>query len=257
MPASTTSEGAAAVSGAAAMLLSEAQTRKLPVTAQGIKAMIMAGAQHLAGWHHGAAGSVDDMMVPLDYSQGAGQLRIDRSYNILTAGRRAAYTSVPRRGWDVNSASRTRSPTYQISLTSAVKNFVAVLAWNRRFVAGTIAFTQRTQILANLNLYLQQKVGSTWRNVDRSLSTKDNVEEIFRPSLSAGTYRLMVTGDMSEYYGLAWDSDLASTKAMPASSGRTATAGSHGIAYATAVPEPSTLLLALPASLLLMRRRRS
>jgi hypothetical protein len=256
VPAATTSEAAAAVSGAAAMLLSEAKTRKLPVTATSIKAMLMAGAQHLAGWHHGSTITTDDLMVPLDYAQGAGQLRIDRAYTILTAGRRAAYTAVPRRGWDTNSASRTRSPTYQINLTSAVRSFVAVLTWNRRFVASTIAFTQRTQILANLSLYLQQKVGKTWRNIDRSLSTRDNVEEIYRPSLSAGTYRLMVTGDMSEYYSLAWDSDLASSKALPATPGRIATAGSYGGAYARAVPEPSTLLLALPAALLLLRRKR-
>ena len=260
VPAVNTSEAAAIVSGSAALLLSEMAARGLPANASAVKAALLAGAKHLTGWHRGAASTADDTAVPLDYTQGAGQLRLDRSFDILVAGRKKANKRVPRRGWDLGAAGPTRRPWYEINFTSTVRNFAAVLVWNRRF-EGTGQFASRTPVLANLNLYLQRKYGSVWKNVLRSESRTDNVETVTRASLSAGLYRLLVKSDITERYALAWDCDssasTASIAAAPASyyplSGAPA---AYAPGAAVSVPEPVLAPLLVTAGLLLTGRPR-
>src|SRR5262249_47679966 len=99
----TPSEATALVSGSAALLLSEAKARKLALNALGTKALLMAGAVRPEGWQRGSPGPDDDDDVPLDYSFGAGELRVDRSFDILVAGRKAP-GNVSKTGWDLRSA---------------------------------------------------------------------------------------------------------------------------------------------------------
>src|SRR5687767_14706152 len=85
-PANNTSEAAAMISGAAALLLSEAKARQMALGALGTKALLMAGAERESGWNQGDATAADDWKKPLDLTLGAGSLRVDRSFRMLTAG---------------------------------------------------------------------------------------------------------------------------------------------------------------------------
>jgi len=72
------------------------------------KTLLMGGASKTAclDWRRGFATPSTDGTVPLDYRYGAGQLNIDNSHRMLTAGQQSASSSsdVGRTGWDLGSA---------------------------------------------------------------------------------------------------------------------------------------------------------
>jgi hypothetical protein len=258
----TPSEATALVSGSAALLLSEAKARKLPLNALATKALLMAGAVRPADWEHGNPGPEDDAQVPLDYRYGAGELRVDRSFAILTAGRRAP-GNVSRIGWDIRSAATGNNfNRYTFNVRATAADFTAVLTWNRTFpnVTHGLDFTPS---LANLDLTLQRQSGSRWLLVSRSTSDVDNLEELTLDGLPKGTYRLLVHGDRSAQYALAWNADMDPPAAPAAIEDFSPLL--HGLPLipmvvvdgpltSQIVPEPALLwLMALP--LLLSRRR--
>ena len=73
------------------------------------KALLMAGTQHPQDWQRGAAGTSDDVKVPLDYRYGAGSLRVDNSFAILVAGQHPFGGSDT--GWDAGMARKKTSFT--------------------------------------------------------------------------------------------------------------------------------------------------
>jgi hypothetical protein len=259
-PAANTSEAAATVSGAAAILLSEAKARRLPINALATKAMLMAGAKHLAGYKRGNATPADDTRVPLDYSQGAGQLRIDHSFDIMTSGRKRAGTPVKSTGWATGTALPQASQVFSFNVTKTIPSFQAILDWNRDISLNNnnaLSVSTRAARLANLDLQLQKKSRNNWVNVFKSASKTDNVEALSLTRLGPGTYRMLVTTNVKEPYALAWYSDMSPAQKIPTNHNTLAAGGPLSpMLSATPVPEPGTMLLATASALLLLSRRR-
>lgn len=262
-PLPNTSEATAVVSGAGALLMSEAKARRMPVNALATKAMLMAGAQHLDGYERGLPGTEDDQAVPLDYMQGAGQLRIDNSFDILVAGRQSPGNGNHPKGWALAKANPRKAQVYTMNFRAAVPEFSAILTWDREIPNGAkykySTFAQRTPVLADLDIALQKKSGRQWLPVFRSASEADNVESIFAQDLDAGIYRLVVTGDMKENYALAWYSDINQpVQVLPSPTPVIIQPPGiiHPLSFAVSVPEPSSALAAIGAAAFLLRRRR-
>lgn len=170
------------------------------------KALILAGAakDQLSSWTRASTAK------PYDAVYGAGALNVFLSYRILVAGRQAASTTtvVAETGWDVTTASTTSTRTYlfDVPAGSVQSRFSAALTWHRA-VTTTQAMAGTGGTLANLDLTLYNATGTTiGTQVDASLSTVDNVEHIYLPTLAPGRYALRVSSSSatSTRYALAW-----------------------------------------------------
>jgi hypothetical protein len=251
VPVSTTSQATAYVAGSAALLISEAKAHKKPVSELGVRASLMAGAQRLAGWKS-SAGS------PLDPVQGAGQLRVDHSFDILMGGELAPGNKARTIGWDSAVAQPANKLYYNITLSHPAAHFSAALVWNREISGANVPFVDRAVTLANLDLQLQRKKGNIWVDAGHSYYTGDNVEFIAREALIAGTYRLAVMGDRQEPFAIAWYTDFTApsmtqsvaSAALPAAAVQTSAESS------VVVPEPAVRLWSLGLGLLCCRRRK-
>jgi hypothetical protein len=270
VPVEFTSDATAIASGAGTLLWSEAKARQIPFNQLAAKAVLMAGAKRDGTWQRGAPGGTDDAVSPLDYAQGAGQLRIDRSFDILTSGR--AYpqgtTGVAAEhdaaaGWDTNRTDkRTKSAVYNLSLDHDESEWSAMLTWNR-IIAGLIhRHYNSTPTLADLTLSLFKKLpGRKPTLLARSDSDFDNVESLTLHDLAAGDYRLVVASNVRTRYGVAWlgGQDTAGVDSPNGAIPMIAplTAPSIDTPAFTQVPEPTgTALLALIASGFAAQRRR-
>jgi hypothetical protein len=265
VPVSTTSAAGGALSGAAALIRSEAKARGMNVSELTTKAILMAGAQRPDDWQRGAAGTYDDETVPLDYRYGAGSLRVDNAFDILLGGRHSA--GGVSTGWDSGMA-RKKNHVYQFSIADDDEGgddfdtFTAVLTWNRdikRSQRGTYSSS-----LADLEMSLMVKNGTRWNRVSRSDSNYDNVETVTLNDLAPGSYRLLVRGDRPEPYSLAWFTSRddnghhgGGENSGPGGGDVQMATMMSGQVSPTAVPEPTILSLLLPAVAMLARRRRT
>ena len=264
VPVTTTSAAAGIVSGAAALIRSEAKARHMNVSELTTKAILMAGANRPDDWERGAAGTFDDQTVPLDYRYGAGGLRVDNSFDILVAGKRP--TGGLNTGWDSGIAHK-KNHVYGFRIANAAdeldddaNDFTAVLAWNRavkRSPRGTYSTS-----LANLELSLMVKNGTRWNRVSRSDSSYDNIETITLSDLAPGAYRLTVRGDRAEPYSLAWFTSQhedhhggGDDNSGPGGGEVQLSSMMSGGVTPMAVPEPTLFALLLPAITILARRR--
>ena len=216
------------VGSAAAMLLQKAKTISTNAArSPTIKAVLMAGATktEFANWSHSHSS-------PLDSTFGAGELNVERSYDILTGGEQEASSTISTAGWDyasVASSSGEKFYNFTVAAGQTMSELSALLAWN-------IAVTSNLDTsLANLDLNLYSVVGATKTRIDYSNSTVDNnIELIYMKNLAAGSYALGVTSSSSVNtgYALAW--------------------------HMVMVPEPGSfaLLVALFASICCYRRMR-
>ena len=252
VPVSTTSQATAHVAGSAALLVSEARAHKKPVSSLGVRASLLAGAERLDGWRATRSS-------PLDPVQGAGQLRVDRSFDILMGGERTPGSRARTYGWDAAVVQPKRKLIYNIILPRPATHFSAALIWNRRISDANVSFLKRSVTLANLDLQLLRKKGKAWVQAGRSFHTGDNLEYIAKDALIAGTYRLAVTGSQEEAFALAWYTDfplmtdnLALTQDLAS---RLSPAFGAPPGSSIVVPEPVNLLL-WPLSLMLLRRHR-
>jgi hypothetical protein len=106
-----------------------------------VKALLMGGATkaEFSNWRKGLATPSTDGTVPLDYRYGAGDLNIDNSHRILTAGEQEAAPDmlVSTTGWDFASVGPAADRIYffEIPSGSHADRLSILLAWNRRFVA--------------------------------------------------------------------------------------------------------------------------
>jgi len=227
VPIDATSFATPIVASAAALLLQEADRLSVLATldpaeqkvakALLVKALLMGGATkaEFADWRKGFATPSTDGTVPLDYRYGAGELNIDNSDRILTAGQATANptTDVATTGWDYGAASQSSSQTYffQVPAFQHAAQLSILVTWNRHldfnFDDDPIVITPS---LANIDLRLYRAPGSpSGQLIDQSVSVMDNVEHIFLRDLPAGRCVFEVTSDVSWKYAVAWDVSLA------------------------------------------------
>ena len=221
-----------------------------------IKAALLNSATKLPDWTQGAVlngsltGGVTRVTQPLDKSQGAGLLNANGAYLQLAAGRWAPrYVNdidtgnlAALTGWDFANVKLSMTNVYQ--LTSQAAGTVSItLDWYRD-VGATVAGTNSVNGLANLDLYLFSSgdaAFSVLTNLAMSVSSVDNLEHLYFTNLPAAYYEFGV--------------NYANYNAAPG--GTNLTLVTYGVAWSfTAVPEPSTLLLAALGMSVVWRLRR-
>lgn len=229
-PGGETSFTAPQVAGAAAVLVQAGRSGyggwNTPAATDErlIKALLLNGADKPAGWTHTPT-------QPLDPHYGAGVLDLSNSLAELEGGQDPfaiptisplggahAPISIPflssthLNGWDLNTIGTGKFDTINNYLfnvrgaSGSSDTLTATLTWNRQANQAAIN---------NLDLYLYNT--DTHALVSASISTVDNVEEIYAPGLAPGHYDLEVlkhggtpgvtAGDMStfETYALAFN----------------------------------------------------
>jgi hypothetical protein len=212
VPENVTSYATPIVSSAAALLWETAnQNAALSGARQNlvIKGVLMAGATktEFTNWSRTATS-------PLDPVYGAGELNIYNSHRILTAGKAAAGSGAinQTKAWDFNTAASSSSLLYyfDVSSGSTLDQFSIALTWNRIVTPNGNNFTNAQVSLANLDLRLYAVNGLALGNeIDRSISTVDNVEHIYQQQLAAGRYAIQVFNhSASTEFGLAWGGTL-------------------------------------------------
>jgi len=220
VPEGATSWATPVVSSAAALLIQTARASTTTSTngskSEAIKAILLAGAtkDEFASW------SRTDT-APLDATYGAGELNVQNSYDIMTAGEQTANSAVAATGWDFGSISRTATTTYSFDL-SASGNVSIVLTWNAIYTGSN--YNSLSLGLANLDLYLYAvDAGGGQTLVQQSVST-GNIEDIWATNLSAGDYIMKVTygsnssGSLSSIeYALAWQTTSLAVTPVPES----------------------------------------
>lgn len=258
-PGALTSTATALASSCGAELRSEALARGLPAGQLAIKAILMAGAKRDATWRRGSPSGKDNSVSPLDYQQGAGQLRIDRAYDILLAGRQAQGTTISAaKGWDFARTARgSGEALYHLSVGATIPAWSAVLTWNRTITGlNEDGEYDSRPTLPNFSLSLLQYRRGRYRPYAACDSPGDNVETLTLANVEPGDYRLVLRTDVRSYYGLAW---YAGADSIGATSAAAIPAGSSAVPFAVggpvepaeglgarAVPEPPLLLMALP-----------
>lgn len=175
-----------------------------------IKALLMASATKntVASW-----AKTDSR--PLDLRYGAGELNINHAYNDLRAGPSSSSPSTLQgpRGWGAESVSGNATSSYFLTIPAGAPTpFCAALTWHR-VINTKINWLSQWSItgtsLANLDLRLYHADGfSKGDLIEASLSTVDNVEMIYQPTLAPGTYLLEVTNNSTTAtpFALAWHS---------------------------------------------------
>jgi len=212
-PGSETSYSAAVVSAAAALMYETAGELAVAGTndasrSEVIKAVLMAGARHRAGWTNnpdtaGPTRGVTDR--PLDDIYGVDVVNVDRSHMILTGGEFPGLARVPSfataasAGWALESVAPGAKRYWRFSVFETANEVSILATWHRD---APIGFS--TSFLANFDLQLWRVdasgqlvslVGSaglsqfTAGNVV-SNSSVDNVEHLYIQNLAAGSYVL-------------------------------------------------------------------
>jgi hypothetical protein len=219
-PASATSFSTPLVSAAAALLIQEGGRLKVDATAavdaRSIKALLLNGAVKPSGWTHTST-------APLDPGYGAGVLNVFNSYEEMVGGkfgpapeRLAASGHAPLvsgttinagRGWDLRGIANANGASgishYRVS-TGSSGALIATVVWDRQYGEAAIN---------NLFLYVYDSGGNL---LGSSISTVDNVQQLYLTGLAAGTYEIQVVkatgrpgivGDVtpSVSYAIAWD----------------------------------------------------
>ena len=192
------------VASAAALLHGKLPTLTPSDKPRVIKALLLATATKIPAW-------ANTSTRPLDLKYGAGILNINHAYTTLRAGQATASntTLLKSRGWGAETVSSTSSKTYFFTIAPGAPStpFSAALTWHR-VVTKTGGGTWNAT-LANLNLRLYHATGFTVGTlVAESLSTVDNVELVYQPALTPGTYALVVenTAATATPYAIAWHS---------------------------------------------------
>ncbi|MEO7299906.1 MAG: hypothetical protein ABI042_15165 [Verrucomicrobiota bacterium] len=205
-PAAATSFSTPYVSGAATILVQAGArgdggtgTSNAATDIRTLKALLLNGAVKPSNWVHTAT-------APLDTRYGAGIVNVFNSYKQLVAGKHPFIESttvvtndphppgtnigniISLTGWDTNTIASTngsdRVNHYYFNLPdTTAKNFThtATLVWNRQ----TNAVEAK-----NLDLFLYNTANGSL--VASSVSSVDNVEHLYIPSLPAGRYDLQV-----------------------------------------------------------------
>lgn len=160
---------------------------------QVIKAVLMAGAEKPPGWRVEAG-------KPLDDHFGAGRLRVDHAYDILTAPPAQPGVVRSRYAWDFRALEPRESVAYRLETPAALGECSIIITWHRRIdgrVLDDLLNNQtrwvETSRMADFDLRLIQIDDAGNESVlHESVSRIDNVEHVYLPSLRAGRYRIEV-----------------------------------------------------------------
>lgn len=222
------SRATATVSSAAALLLQTAGNQTAAQRPETIKAVLLSGATKEEFDLTGATVSTLDDWTrtttrPLDLRYGAGELNIDNSHRILTAGPQAGGGQQldASSGWNLQTgAGQPQRYYFRVPQGAAVNTLSVTAAWNRQvdFQAGQGGSNATlTPSLANVEVRLfaatvtpdhQSFTTQGWA-LDSSLSTIDNVEHIYQRNLAPGMYAIEVTSNQLADVALAWDARFA------------------------------------------------
>lgn len=238
VPVSVTSQATAVVSSAAALLVQTGSSMGSAeaMRSETVKAVLLAGAtkDEIPSWSHTST-------TPLDATYGAGELNIQLSHDILTAGEQTPSVNpsalVGVTGWDYNTVSMSQTVSYYFDLTGGGDISIA-LTWNAVYATGG-NYNNLTLSLSNLNLSLYEvdENGTLGALVSQSIASTGNIEYLWATDLAAGNYVIQVN-----YAGNAAGS--------PTSAG-------YAVAWVNtnAVPEPSVVGLAALGLLAISSRR--
>ena len=220
VPAPSTSLATAWVAACAALLIETAEQTPSPREAElasrneTIRAVLLAGAtkherEFSSPWQRTST-------EPLDPRYGVGELNIDRSHAILSAGRQEARDDqlVSLVGWDFCLArpGRKRLYFFEVDKAESIGSISVVATWNRH-----VSLRRLTADLANIDLRLLhveggfelgEVVGGS-QGLGESLSVAGNVEHLFLEDLPGGRYAIEVTSNEPWDVALAWDVQLA------------------------------------------------
>ncbi|MFO0900942.1 MAG: S8 family serine peptidase [Pirellulales bacterium] len=163
--------------------------------------------------------ALSDPAVPLDDELGAGQLNVDRAKRQFESGQWNSGETAPRLGWDWGQLTDAGAINkYPLADAIGRGNYVSItLAWDRQVKlddtdqdgAYDVGESFSELGLTNLDLLLMPRgATSLSQAVASSLSTVDNLEHIFFPVPTTGSYEIWVRqvdaplGGQS--YALAW-----------------------------------------------------
>lgn len=171
-----------------------------------IKAALMAGTTHRAGWNNGAPTSGASRGItatPLDPTYGADLVNIDRAHRIFTAGETNGSTVVQptvffkHQGWDlVQSVASGASAFYSFRVTEPIDEASFIASWHRN-----IALTFTSWTVQDFDLRLLKLVNGVPTPISgdagaavfssgncESVSTADNTEHVYVRNLQPGDY---------------------------------------------------------------------
>lgn len=254
-PAGDTSYTTPLVAGAAAILLQAAQRGDAGSSpqvetdasdARVLKALLLNGATKPAGWKSTVSSS-NYNTTPLDPITGAGILNVYNSYLNLIAGQHTFSTSTsgpvgyvtsgsaePLEGWDLNTLTNTFSDGGYIDQSNHYLFDLSAGAAPDFTLTATLIWWRELDQTAINNFFLYLFNTDTGQTIACSISTVDNVQELYCPDLPPGEYDLNVVKDG----GAPIDSGSGTVVSAQ---------DTYALAFNFApVPEPSAALLLLP-----------
>lgn len=218
-PTGETSFAAPLVAGAAVLIADRAQETPALGNADDprvVRSLIMTGAEKLAGWSNTST-------QPVHPYQGAGELRVNRTYDVLMAGETTVGAVSDSRGWDLG-VGAAGVQYYFVDNNYDGGRLSVTLAWNRvtgdpndptgadRTDAANFTLLSGSTVLAasaladlNLEVLTTDGVSTPLTSLAVSQSTVDNVEHIYLTGLAPGRYAIGVSGGSGTTYGLSFN----------------------------------------------------
>lgn len=214
-PAGATSFSTPLISGAATLLVDTARTHPALILdpdaerPETIKAALMAGAEHRAGWTNGAPTSGPARgatATPLDALWGADEVDVNRSHWILTGGSvpsandPALASAAPSAAWERFEIGATEKRYWRLDVAQTAPRVSVLLTWHRKTTLSPSS-TQMPELELELfrldNGQLQSLVGDAgllWFSTGNVVSSSavDNLEHLYLEGLAPGSYVLEV-----------------------------------------------------------------
>jgi hypothetical protein len=214
-PAGATSFSTPLITGAAALLVGTARSHPALILdpeaerPETIKAALMAGAEHRAGWSNGAPSSGPARgatATPLDALWGADEVDVNRSHWILTGGAVPAASDpalaspAPSAAWERFEIGSGEERYWRLDVAQTSPHASVLLTWNRVAVLSPSSWSMPQLELELFRLDNGQLVslvgdaGLLWFSAGNVASTSavDNLEHLYIQGLAPGSYVLEV-----------------------------------------------------------------
>lgn len=220
VPLAPISYGMPLVAGAATLIADRAQETPSLGNADDprvVRSLIMTGAEKLAGWANSST-------QPVDLKQGAGELRVNRMYDVLMAGEKTVGSASDLRGWDLGAGAAGVQYYFVDNTMANAGNLMVTLTWNRvtgdpndptgsaRTGGANFTTLNATTVLAasaladlSLQVLTTDGVSTPLTSLAVSDSAVDNVEHIYLQNLAPGRYAIAVDGSLGTQYGLSFN----------------------------------------------------